>query len=644
MFGTLALWVPSLFLAALAAKFWMEPKGYRLRSVLAKLSLAVIALGAIVGTYGTTEGIEPGVSLVVMLVALKILEAHNAREFQVMVIVGWVLCLCGFFLSQDLAVALCLLIAFTLLLTALIDFHSGSSSRAFWPPVRTAGKLVAQALPLVILFFLLFPRIATGFRFQIAQLHSGSAGFSGRLSPGSVASLANSTEVAFRAEFPEGRIPPPGAMYWRGVVMSQGEGLEWWATDPPAAIPYSAQSPGERGAIRQWITIEPHDARWMFALDWPSAPPSGATLAPGNYLWSGQPIRKPRRYEVTSFREIREKELRPRERKILLKVPAWISPTLRQLVQSWTTANANPRAVVNSALQFFRTGGFRYSLSPGEYKQHDLDEFLLHRRIGFCEHYAASFATLMRLAGIPARVVVGYLGGEYNEFGRFFLVRQADSHAWCEVWLPEKGWIRIDPTSVVAPERLNLGSLLELRKTSAQTNSNAFARNVVRQPIFNQIRLAWDALNYAWGARVLSFDTDAQQSFVAGMGVADRTPVSLIVRALFIAVGVLAIYTVWMRLRNRSRGNPVKVLYERFCRTAALLGVRREPWEGPSQFSDRAAGRLPNESKHIREISEAYIALRYSPNAAPGVLNKFTGDVNTFSSVARGNRRTTKSS
>jgi transglutaminase-like putative cysteine protease len=639
MFGTLAIWVPLLFLIALTAKFWMEPKGYRLRSVIWKLVLAGVTLAAIFFSYGSVKGIEPGVSLIVVLMSLKILEAHTAREFQVMVMIGWVLCLCGFFLSQDLAIAVCLLIAFTLLLVALIQFHRGSSPGAFWPPVRTAGKLLAQALPLVVLLFLLFPRVTTGFRFQLMQPGSATAGFSDRLSPGSIASLANSSDVAFRAEFPDGRIPRPAAMYWRGVVMWQGEGLEWRASDAPASIPRSARRSPDSEAIRQRITIEPHGARWMFALDWPSEPPSGATLAPGNYLWSGQPIRKPRRYEVRSLPEIREKELRPRERKILLQVPTWISPAVRELAKSWTAASASPRTVVNAALQFFGTHGFRYSLSPGEYKRNDLDEFLFRRRLGFCEHYAASFATLMRLAGIPARIVVGYLGGEYNEFGRFFLVRQTDTHAWCEVWLPESGWVRIDPTSVVAPERVNLGfdSFLQRRAALGQPDNirSALAKNLRGMLIFTKARLAWESLNYAWDTRVLSFDAEAQRSFVAEIGISDSGPFSLLVPTLLIAAVLLAIYAGWMRLRTRPGGDRVKALYERFCRKAARLGAQRDPWEGPSDFSARAARLLPEESEHIRRISNTYIVLRYSPEAAPPVLGRFAKEVNAFASAAR---------
>src|SRR5256885_7163621 len=206
MFGTLPSWVPLLFLIALAAKFWMEPKGYRLRSLIWKLVLVALILFLLFFSYGSVRGIEPGVSLIVLLTSVKILEAHTTREFHIMIMVAWVLCLCGFFLSQNLAIALCLLIAFTLPVVALIQFHRGLSS-AFWPPIRITGKLLAQAAPLVILLFFFFPRVNTGLRFQIAPQRGASAGFSDRLSPGSVSFLANSSAAAFRAEFPDGKIP-----------------------------------------------------------------------------------------------------------------------------------------------------------------------------------------------------------------------------------------------------------------------------------------------------------------------------------------------------------------------------------------------------------------------------------------------------
>ncbi len=615
-------------------KFWMEPRGYRLRFAIFKLMLAAVAVLIIFASYNSLKGIEPAVSLLVVLISLKVLEAHTAREFQVMVLMGWVLCLCGFFLSQDFAAALCLLTAFALLLVALIQFHRAASPGAFWPPLRTACKLLAQAAPLIVLLFVLFPRIGSGFRFEFRDLRAAGTGFSDRLSPGSIALLANSSGIAFRAEFPGSNTRPTGPMYWRGAVMWHCDGMEWRAPYAPASISRAPNQSPSGNTIRQRITLAPHGARWMFALDRPFEIPRGAMLVRGDYIRSVQPIRKTRRYEVVSSPEVTRNDLTPYERKEALELPASISPAVRELAQSWVAQNSNSRAIISSALQFFRTQGFRYSLSPGEYKKNDLEQFLFHRRVGFCEHYAASFATLMRLAGIPARVVVGYLGGEYNDLGDFFLVRQADTHAWCEVWLPESGWMRLDPTNVVAPGRasLDLNSFLDGRIASGQMESrrSAFLARLARSAIFTNIRLAWETLNYQWDTRLLGFDADVQDVLLSSIGIAKHGPYFLIVEVLAIAVVMLVIYFGWMQLRTRSRVNPVKMLYERFCRKIASLGAQRHPWEGPSDFSMRAAQLLPHESERIRQISNTYISLRYAPEPDAIMLDRFAKEVSAF--------------
>ena len=634
MFRSLATWVPCLFLLALAMKFWMEPRGYRLRFAIFKLMLAAVALLIIFVSYNSLKGIEPAVSLLVVLISLKVLEAHTAREFQVMVLMGWVLCLCGFFLSQDFAAALCLLTAFALLLVALIQFHRAASPGAFWPPLRTACKLLAQAAPLIVLLFVFFPRIGTGFRFEFRDLRAAGTGFSDRLSPGSIALLANSSGIAFRAEFPGSNTRPTGPMYWRGAVMWHCDGMEWRAPYAPASISRAPNQSPSGNTIRQRITLAPHGARWMFALDRPFEIPRGAMLVRGDYIRSVQPIRKTRRYEVVSSPEVTRNDLTPYERKEALELPASISPAVRELAQSWVAQNSNSRAIINSALQFFRTQGFRYSLSPGEYKKNDLEQFLFHRRVGFCEHYAASFATLMRLAGIPARVVVGYLGGEYNDLGDFFLVRQADTHAWCEVWLPESGWTRVDPTNVVAPGRasLDFNSFLDGRIASGQMEPrrSAFIARLARSAIFTNIRLAWETLNYQWDTRLLGFDADVQDVLLSSIGIAKHGPYFLIVEVLAIAVVMLVIYFGWMQFGTRSRVNRVKVLYERFCRKIARLGAQRDPWEGPSDFSMRAAQLLPDESERIRQISNTYISLRYAPEPDAIMLDRFAKEVSAF--------------
>jgi hypothetical protein len=245
----------------------------------------------------------------------------------------------------------------------------------------------------------------------------------------------------------------------------------------------------------------------------------------------------------------------------------------------------------------------------------------------------------MRLAGIPARVVVGYLGGEYNDLGHFFLVRQADTHAWCEVWLPESGWTRVDPTTAVAPGRasLDLNSFLERGIASGQMEArqSTLVAKLARSALFTNLRLALETLSYEWDTRVLAFDADVQEVTLDSIGLANRGPFVLIIEILIVAVALLVIYFGWMQLRARSRTDRVKALYERFCRKAARLGVQRDPWEGPSDFSNRAAQLLPNESKRIREISNTYIALRYAPQMIGSTLDRFAKEVRAFASHGR---------
>jgi protein-glutamine gamma-glutamyltransferase len=645
-FDSLVPWVPSLFLVSIALKFWMEPKGYRLRSVVLKLLLVAVAVTAVFFSYGAMKGVEASISLLVVLMSLKVLEAHTAREFRVMVLIGWMLCLCGFFLSQDLTTAICLLLAFALLVVALVQFHIGTSP-GFWPPVRTTCKLLLQALPLVVLCFLLFPRVNTGLRFELRFLRSANTGFSDRLSPGSIAALTNSSEIAFRAEFPGTSTRPTGPMYWRGVVMWHCNGMEWrgpyaprakssaFTPDLAASRDPAVQSPNTK-EIRQRITLPPNGTRWIFALDRPIKPVAGAILARGDYLYSVQPNRKSRRYDVVSS-ELRSTDISPRERAEALEVPASISPAVRDLAKSWAVENSDPRGVVSSALQFFRTQGFSYSLTPGEYDS--LDDFLFRRRVGFCEHYAASFATLMRLAGVPARVVVGYLGGEYNDLGHFFLVRQADTHAWCEVWLPEIGWARVDPTSAVAPGRANLdlSSFLETRLASDDMGNRrgGWLALFIRSGLFTNVRFFWQTLSYEWDTRFLAFDADVQDIFLTSTGIASRGMAFLIAEILLAAIALLAVYFALMQLRTRSRVDRVKLLYEFFCRKTARLGVRRDPSEGPIDFARRAAQSLPNESNCIHQIANTYILLRYAPQHPAGMLDTFAKDVSAFGKRVR---------
>lgn len=637
--GSVVLWAPLLLLCALLAKFWMHRSDRRLRSLALKIALAITAFGAVFLTYGSPTGIEPGVTILIVLGALKLFESHTARDFHVLIMVGWVLCLCAFMLSQDFAIALCVFAAFVLLVAALVQFHRGAlTGSAVWPPLTTTLRLLAQALPIVALLFFFFPRGPVAMRFQLAGAAGNSVGFSGQLSPGSVAALATSDEPAFRVEFPDGNMPARQDLYWRGAVLWQGDGLNWNAG---AGVGRARASERQTTAqIRQRITIEPHIGRWLFALDRPVDAPAGATLAPGRYLNSIRAVSSIRRYDVLSAADAGEDDLHPRERAAALRPPSTVSPAMRELVNSWTTSNREPRDVINAALSYFRTQGFVYSLSPGQYGGAGaLDELLFRRKSGFCEHYAGAFATLMRVAGIPSRVVVGYLGGQFNQYGNYLLVRQSDAHAWCEVWLPDIGWTRVDPTSVIAPERLSLGSLRQMQTTSIRNQPNAgnntATRGLPERGILGNLRLAWDTVSYTWDSRVLSFDVEGQRDFLASFGMGAIAPLWQLLWVLGAAALLLGIYLLATLSKARPQRDPVRVLYEAFCRAAARLGAARSATEGPADFARRAAALLPTHRANIEQITSAYIALRYSPDASAFGLQSFRAEVRAFVSRAR---------
>ena len=621
MFGNLAAWVPASFLAVLLVRFFMERRGAHLRSRLLKGGLMAAGIGGVAMTYHMLIGPEPGLSICLVLIAVKVLEAHTARDFHILALLGWFFCLAVVLISQTLAAAVYSGIAFALVLASVLQFYSRAAGRGGWlAPLRDTAVLMLQAAPFVVVLFFLFPRGAGGYRFLLNRSFSGRTGMSGSLSPGSIASLALSDEVAFRVEFPEGGMPAAPGLYWRGAVFTNGDGLDW--KPDKADLVWRNQAPLSGTPVHQRISLQPHGNRWIFALDKPVRAPRGTTLARGHVLLANKAVYSTFQYDVTSLPGTSDGGLQPVERKLCLRVPVNVSPAIRTLARVWTQDGANPRTVVERGLHFFQNGRFRYSLMPGTYGADGLEDFLFRRRTGFCEHFAASFATLMRLAGVPSRVVVGYQGGEFNRLGQYLVVRQSDAHAWCEVWIEGKGWMRVDPTAMVAPERVNLGfdSYFETRVAAgaeaAAGRIGTIGMAFRRRGILHDIELAWETLNYQWDTHVAAFDEEAQQSFLMQLGFSHNEPATLLFGWLaLIGSVVIGIQTIAAWRRARPVRDPLVVLYERFCRRAAVLGAKREPWEGPVRFAERAARLLPDRAECIRHAAALYASLRYS--AAP---------------------------
>jgi len=635
LFGNLVWWVPSAFLGSLLVRFLMERRGARLRSQILKIALMAAGVGGIALSYHALIGPEPGLSICLVLIAVKVLEAHTARDFHILALLGWFFCLATVLISQSLASAVFSGIAFTIVLSAVLLFYRRSvARRAFLSPLCDAAVLILQALPLVLVLFFLFPRGTGGLRLILNRSFSGRTGMSDSLSPGSISSLIFSNEVAFRVEFPKGGMPAPSGLYWRGAVFARCGGLNW-SPEKTDAIWWNPE-PLSGKPVHQRIVLEPHGNRWIFALDRPVEAPHGSRLTHGNVLLANQPLFSTFQYEVTSLPNNGSGALPPLERKLCLQIPKTVSPAIRALAQSFTRDSVDPRAAVAKGLQFFQKGKFRYSLAPGEYGEDGLDDFLFRRRAGFCEHYAAAFATLMRAAGIPSRVVVGYQGGEFNRLGKYLVVRQSYAHAWCEVWLPGSGWERVDPTSVIVPERVNMGfdTYLEMREAAgAGLDIGGLSRLglALRRPgLLHDLQLAWETLGYEWDTQVAGFDEEAQRTFFFQIGFLNSGPAVLLGWLILVGAAVIGAQSLASWWKVRPVQDPLVLLYERFCRRAAVLGAKREPWEGPLQFAERAARLIPAQEERIRRIAGLYTGLRYSATPDGGGATGLLREIRLF--------------
>jgi transglutaminase-like putative cysteine protease len=605
-------WATALLGGALLVRLLVNQFHLGLPRVAVKLLLLAVGLGGISLSYGSLIGIEPGLGILLILVSLKVLETNTVRDFQVLVLLGWFLTLCSLFFSQVLSTWLYAGFVCAILATSLIRFHYGGGPHAFRRSARMAMLLVVQALPIIVVLFLCFPRSYGGFRMTFGNVLNSISGMSDELRPGSVASLAMSDVTAFRAEFPDGAVPSLPQLYWRAGVLWQGDGLVWRRGRVVGLEPGQARQ--SRGEVRQRISMEPHGGRWLLALDRPITNVPDAHFEAGGYLRSDSAVVSARRYEVVSRLDLRETSLLEQHRKAALELPGNLSPRVVALAKSWRPSNGTDREVIDNGLRYFRTQHFVYTLEPGTYSPDGLEEFLFRRRAGFCEHYAAAFATLMRAAGIPARLVVGYHGGETNR-GKYIIVRQSESHVWCEVWLKETGWTRVDPTNVIAPDRITSGleSYLELQAAAEGRSGIASSTMMIGlRDILRETRLLWDNLNYQWDLRVLTFDEEAQRSLLSELAIAPLLWVSLAAWNLTAMLVILAFLAVWLSRPSKLPRDKVRRQYDRFCAIMARRGLARDLAEGPLAFATRAAQMFPTDAPRIHTIADLYVKLRYS--------------------------------
>ena len=576
---------------------------------------ALIGFSVSAWLYGAPLGRDPGVAFLIVLLGLKCMELNHRRDLDILVLLGYFTIITHFLYADGInwfLPLLLLVVGFTWLLVKAGHFGQSGSGLA---DLRLVGRMFLQALPFVIVLFYLFPRLpGSVFLFQ-SDTRSAMTGLSNTLTMGSVSELIESSEVAFVATFDDGPLPGAHDRYWRGSVLWVTDGREWRrGRHLPFLRTDNSASAIVPGSSRYEITLQPGNQNWLFSLDFPGTAPPGASIDSDHHLYLNRRVDRPYRYDMTIAGPPIAGELDRVARWMALNTGGTVvTPRLRRLVAELTDGTTSPDEIARRALAHFNQNPFVYTLRPPLLtSESPVDEFLFETRRGFCGHYASSFAILMRLAGVPTRLVTGYLGGQENPRAGQIVVRQSEAHAWTEIWDDAAGWIRVDPTAAVAPERIehpiDFASSLDREGVVLFEDLEFIGLRRLA------IELVWlqDTIKAKWNRWFTTFDRDRQQKLLESLGLGNIDLRYVSMAAFLLALGLLSLVSLMLFRNERRRTDPVLGAYNRFRRKIADRGVDCHPGEGPLDFSARAARALPGQKQLIEAVTRQYIALRYA--------------------------------
>ncbi len=618
MFFSLALW--RLYREQKAPMRETKPS---LGSRFLKQFIMIIIVVGVFNSYGTLIGRDAGVALLILLAGMKLLELQQDRDYYIGAFLAMFLILTNFFYSQTILSALHMLVTVTIIVTALISLNDSDGFIQTRKRLKLAAALLFQSVPLLLILFVLFPRVDGPLWGLPKDIRAGSSGLDDEMSPGQISRLILSDEVAFRVKF-NGPIPEKSSLYWRGPVLSYTDGVKWVGdrsrTSPTAIV--------MRGTpIKYTVTMEATDQNWLYSLEMPAAPAEQSYFSHDMQILTRSPVHMRRRYELSSYTSYKMPARDSAEVEQALQLPQGYHPKAGKLARSWRNSGKNDHQIVNTALQMFNREAFYYTLNPPLMLDDNVDEFLFGSREGFCEHYASAFVILMRAAGIPARVVTGYQGGSLNPVGNYLVVKQHDAHAWAEVWLQDEGWLRVDPTAAVSPARIKEGienalpgSLIDIPL--------ALQNSKMARDIWKILSNNLDAINNRWNQWVLGYNNKRQNRFLMQMGFRDLDWREMTLWLVMMSVLVLAAVAFYLFKAARSRTDEARRLYDNFCGKLALCGIPRLDSEGPQDFARRSGNQRHDLVEQINEITKLYIACRYQDKKA--LLDSLRQQIRSF--------------
>lgn len=615
----LRLWIVVTGSGLVAARIMLpadRPPPAALRRWLLPLLALAVGLG-IRWDFGYFMARDPCVAFLYVLVGIKFLEAKSPRDGGLLVCLALFLALTQFFYGQSIIAAAIALPAVLVLGGTLAALRDSPAVTGDWKgPLAATARMLVQGIPLAALLFFVFPRLAGPLWGTPADAGARS-GLSDRMAPGAISALSLSDAVAFRVDF-NGPPPSPAQRYWRGPVLSRFDGFEW--STLPQTRRGVLNATGAR-AIEYTVTLEPHNRSWLFALEHPRSLPrpaaddplssSGpfkdiAVLTYDQQLLATAPVTQAIRYTQRSTLADSFAARSDTDRRDNLQLPRR-NPRTVAFAHELRSRAVSDRAFVAEVLGWFRRESFVYTLAPPLLEGDTVDAFLFDTRRGFCEHYAGAFVVLLRAAGIPARVVTGYQGGEINPNGGYMIVRDSDAHAWAEA-LIDGAWKRFDPTAAVAPSRVERG----LGGALPQGEPVPYLARL-DMTWLKSLGLQWDAVNYQWQRGVVGFNLERQRDLLRDLGLENSRPWTVVllvaVATLLWGAGVLG----FARARQ-ARSDPAVALWALFCRRLGRAGLPRRSEEGPLAYAQRAAARWPQWSSLLRQLAETYASLRYGPD------------------------------
>lgn len=622
----LPIWITFAFLGCAIWRFEIERRRRALPRPWIRVILALTCfLGVVVSYDGEVSGVGPGSALLAIMAALKLLETRKRRDQFVLLFISIFLVMASLLREQFIWSLPYLILAVVLTMTAWLrmslarDGHETSVTQSF----RTGSRLILYAAPLMLAMWILFPRISTPFWAIPVDTSAGTSGISDRMSPGDISKLSLSNEVAFRVKF-EDEVPDPIDQYWRGLVLHRFDGRSWYELEPSPYDKAKAELFVGGDPVRYQVTMEPTRQHWVFALDIPYEwSQSQVYMGRQHQLVKRQLIDQRMAYDAASFTSYRiNPELSAYDRPAYTFLPARRNPRTAELARSMRRTAGEDVSFVEAVLAKFHNEEFFYTLEPPGLGANPVDRFLFETRQGFCEHYASAFAVMMRAADIPSRIVLGYQGGELNPMGGHLTVRQSDAHAWTEIWLPDRGWHRVDPTAAVAPERIESGM------TGAMM-SGVGASWGLTAPIawLHSMGLTWDALNAKWNDWILGYGPDKQESFLEWLGMEEPDWRKMMLTLTFLVAAIVGIISLILMMRYRPPSKDrAAILYKKFTQKA---GLPPNCGETPQAYAMRLNEDREELAADTERVTKRYLQARYAPPDA-SAIESLKAAVNAF--------------